>query len=107
MCIGDDEVLINASFINFGSQLEANVMQAECFIRRWVYAHKIICYACTCRYSSLLPFSSSCESRLLFEEFIQYHLLKNTDIPQAVWDQAKVYEGPDDTDQCHYKMDVI
>lgn len=63
-------------------------------------------YTHACRFSTLLPFSSSSESLLLSEEFVEYQLLNNTDVPQAVWDQAKVYEE-DGTDHYHYRMDII
>ena len=42
---------------------------------------------------------------LLSEELIEYQLLRDTDVPQIVWDDAKVYE--EDAEHCHYRMDVI
>ena len=52
----------------------------------------------------MLPFSSQSELSKISEEFIQYQLLNNTDIPCSVWDDARVQ---DDDDNCHYHMDVI
>ena len=38
------------------------------------------------------------------EEFIQYQLLDDADIPRSVWENARVQ---DDDDDSHYRMDVI
>ena len=49
-----------------------------------------------------MPFSSS-ELTQLAEEFVDYQLLREEDIPQRVWDKAKVEEDGDK----HYRMDVL
>ena len=52
-----------------------------------------------CRYSHLLPFSSSLEQIRLGEEFIQYQLLSKEDIPKEVWDAACA--------ERFYRMDIV
>lgn len=61
---------------------------------------------CVCRFSHLLPFSSHPELTKLGEEFVDYQLLRDEDIPQAVWDKAKVEPFEEDGDK-HYRMDVL
>ena len=56
------------------------------------------------RYHDLLPFSSPSELSKISEEFIQYQLLNDADIPCSIWDDARVQ---DDGDDCHYRMDVF
>ena len=45
----------------------------------------------------MLPFSSS-------SELIEYQLLSNTDIPQSVWDDTKVYKDADNSEHWHYTL---
>lgn len=62
------------------------------------------------RYSHLLPFSSPLELTRLGEEFVQYQLLNNEDIPKEVWDAACVKISEDeegDEVEKYYRMDVI
>ena len=49
-----------------------------------------------------MPFSSHSELTQLAEEFVDYQLLREEDIPQRVWDKAKVEDGDK-----HYRMDVL
>ena len=49
-----------------------------------------------------MPFSSHSELTQLAEEFVDYQLLREEDIPQRVWDKAKVEEDGD-----KHRMDVL
>ena len=52
----------------------------------------------------MLPYEATAELDKLEEEFLDYQLMDNTDIPNDVWDSAvtKVDEA-----QKHYRMDMI
>ena len=50
-----------------------------------------------------MPFSSHSELTILAEDFVDYQLLRKEDVPQTVWDKAKVEEDGDN----HYRMDVL
>ncbi|KAK6191363.1 hypothetical protein SNE40_003074 [Patella caerulea] len=56
------------------------------------------------RYSHLLPYTTPQESAALQEEFTDYQLLGDTDIPASVWDKATVKEGRQEE---YIRMDVI
>jgi hypothetical protein len=61
------------------------------------------------RFSQLLPFGSAHELSHLSEEFLLYQLLDEQDIPQCVWDEAKVTEHDEDGregDEYHYVWTV-
>lgn len=60
----------------------------------------------SCRYSQLLPFSSSSEHSKLSEEFVDYQLLDDEVIPQAVWDQATVVID-EESGEKKFRMDVL
>ena len=58
-----------------------------------------------CRFKSLLPYSSPAELDNLLEEFREYQMLNDTDIPEDVWRKATVVEeegGP-----TYHRMDII
>lgn len=55
------------------------------------------------RFSEILTFTSHSELTELGQEFVDYQLLNDDDIPQMIWDKAKVGEDEDK----HYRMDVI
>ena len=84
-----DEVLANAKFINVISRTEATLSQVEYFVRR---------------YNDLLPFSSPQEHDKLSEEFTDYQLLNDNEVPESVWKSAVVQ---DDKSCTFYRMDMI
>lgn len=43
-----------------------------------------------CRYANLLPFGSPHELDELLEEFIDFQLLSDDDIPSTVWEKASI-----------------
>ena len=57
------------------------------------------------RFSYLLPLSHSKLIKLT-EEFVDYQLLREEDIPQTIWDKAKVEAFEEDGDT-YYRMDVL
>ena len=57
------------------------------------------------RFSTLLPFKSPKEQELLMEEFLDFQLLGDKDIPQDVWDKATVVEEEDG--QRYHRLDVL
>ena len=57
-------------------------------------------------YSKVLKYSSVEDLNSIEEEFIQYQMLADNEIPQKVWDAALVVEDKD-KDICKYRMDII
>lgn len=53
-----------------------------------------------------MPFSSHSELTKLAEEFVDYQLLREEDIPQTIWDKAKVEPFKEDGDT-YNRMDVL
>ena len=84
-----DAVLANAKFINAISRTEATLSQVDYFVRR---------------YNDLLPFSSPQEHDKLSEEFTDYQLLNDNEVPESVWKSAVVQ---DDESCTFYRMDMI
>lgn len=60
----------------------------------------------TYRYSTLLQYASVQDLNKLEEEFLQYQLMNDSDIPFQIWQEALVKEDKDD-DVRKYRMDVI
>ena len=58
------------------------------------------------RYSACLQYSSTQDLNLLEEEFLHYQAMRDSEIPQKVWDEALVKEDKDQ-DIRKYRMDVI
>ena len=59
-----------------------------------------------CRYANLLPFGSPHELDELLEEFIDFQLLSDNDIPSTVWEKASI--TPDDGARATYhRLDLI
>ena len=56
------------------------------------------------RYNDLLPFSSPQEHDKLSEEFTDYQLLNDNEVPESVWKSAVVQ---DDESCTFYRMDMI
>ncbi len=42
------------------------------------------------RFTNLLPFTSAQELDSLLEEFIDFQMMQDSDIPQCVWDKSTV-----------------
>lgn len=49
--------------------------------------------------------TSPTELTHLGEEFVQYQLLSNEDIPQSVWDEGRV--EAEENEGCHYQADIL
>ena len=60
-----------------------------------------------CRFSQVLPFTSHSELASLAQEFVDYQLLNDEDVPQMIWDKAKVGSSSDENEDEHYRMDII
>ena len=61
-------------------------------------------HICVCRFPTLFRFSSPLELCNLEDEFLSYQLLKESDIPDSVWQSALVVEKDE---KRYYRMDVI
>lgn len=57
----------------------------------------------SCRFNQSLPYGSPQELDHLQEEFIEYQLLEESDIPQDVWKKATVVDG----EHTYHRMDVL
>ena len=55
------------------------------------------------RFGVLLPFQSPRQMDVLPEEFVEYQLLQNEDIPPHVWDKASIV----DDDHTYQRMDIV
>ena len=55
------------------------------------------------RYPSLLPFSTVTELNKLEEEFLEYQLLEQSQIPESVWESALAVEG----ESQYYRADEL
>lgn len=55
------------------------------------------------RYPSLLPFSTVTELNKLEEEFLDYQLLEQSQIPESVWESALVVDG----ESQYYRADEL
>lgn len=89
-----DEVLINAKFIDFEKRGTCHISNVHYFLER---------------FSTSLSLSPTDHDEL-FDEFAEYQLLNNDDIPETVWVAARerVYiEDSTPTDQIFVRMDVI
>ena len=121
-----DDLLKNASFVSYKTRDDASFSQVEYFVDRFVtctrtrecrftlslsHSHS---YTNTLmhvylklnfhRFGTLLPYESPQKLDLLSEEFTEYQLLQDADIPQDIWDKATVAveEG-----QAYHRMDVL
>lgn len=59
-----------------------------------------------CRFSINLPFQSARELDSLLEEFIDFQLMQDSDIPQCVWDKSTVVVN-EASGITHHRMDII
>ena len=59
-----------------------------------------------CRYGGVLPYGTPCELDGVLEEFVDYQMLQDDDIPSDIWERATIAvdEG---TSVTHHRMDVI
>ena len=81
-----DEVLKHSVFVNFFKRRDVNIEDVLFFVRRFkidLSADEII---------------------QLDEEFIEYQLLKEEEIPKSVWDDATIVESEETK---YFRMDVI
>ena len=67
-----DDTLIHARFVDFFQGENASLEDVEFFLKN---------------YPTVLP-TTARETHLLLEEFVEYQLLSNEDIPKKVWDEA-------------------
>ena len=62
------------------------------------------CITINNRYSKVLPFSNAIELSQLEDQFLQYQLLDHNDVPEIIWNAAKVIEQDE---RSYYRMDTI
>ena len=86
----NDKVLENSRFVNFEKRREHEFTMVEFFLQR---------------FPDHLEMSVE-EQENLQEQFIDYQLLSNDNIPQHVWNDATVKTDEDGT-ACLFRMDVI
>jgi len=58
------------------------------------------------RFCDLLPYSSPSELTKLGEEFVDYQLLRDEDIPAHVWNDARI-DPCEEGGNVHYRMDTL
>ena len=89
-----DDTLIHARFVDFFQRENASIEDEEFFLRN---------------YPTVLP-TTARETYLLQEEFVEYQLLSNEDIPKKVWDEAQIKlsnEENEEKSSSSFRMDVI
>ena len=87
-----DDLLMHARFVNFGERENCEFADVEYFIAR---------------YQSILSFDDM-DMDGIFDEFVEYQLLEQSDIPQHVWQSAKEKrEGDESEESTFIRMDVV
>ena len=86
-----DCVLNHARFLNFERKEECAFDSVEFFCAK---------------YSELLQFTPAQMDKAQ-EEFVDYQLLEKSDIPDAVWKEAIVYEEGAEEEKQYHRMDMI
>ena len=91
-----NDTLIHIQFTHFGRREQCSFEDIEYFLKR---------------YSTNLPTSAK-DTQSLQEEFVEYELLNEEDIPAAIWDEARVRlpkacDDADEEDSTNYRMDII
>ena len=107
----DYQLLKAATFINFDQRVNADPLHADFFMNRYRFIplckHKgDCCFHTISRFSDLLPYSSPSELTELGEEFVDYQLLRDEDIPAHVWNDARI-EPREEGGNCHHRMDTL
>ena len=89
-----DNTLIHARFVDFFQRENASLEDVEFFLKN---------------YPTVLPTTVG-ETHLLQEEFVEYRLLSNEDIPKKVWDAAQIKLSNEENEgksSSSFRMDVI
>ena len=90
----DDDVLLNAQFVNIQRRVTADFTQVAYFVER---------------FPILLPFCDTKSQEQLFEQFTSYQTMHDSAIPLHIWSDAKVTEkvSSDGEDHVYYRMDTL
>lgn len=89
-----DDTLIHAKFVDFFQRENASFDDLEFFLKNY----------------PTVPPTTERETHLLQEEFVNYQLLSNEDIPKKVWDEAQIKlsnEENEEKSSSSFRMDVI
>lgn len=89
-----DDTLIHTRLWTFFQRENASVEDVELFLKN---------------YPSVLP-TTARETHLLQEEFEEFQLLSNEDIPKKVWDEAQIKlsnEENEEKSSSSFRMDVV
>lgn len=89
----DDEVLLNAQFVNIENRLEANFSHVAYLVER---------------FNDHLPYSDVKSQELLFTQFTKFQTMPGSAIPVHISEDAKVREKNDDNYTIeYYRMDKL
>lgn len=89
-----DDALIHTRLWTFFQRENAYVEDVEFFLKN---------------YPTVLP-TTARETHLLQEEFVEYQLLSNEDIPKKVWDEAQIKLSSEENEEkssSSFRMDVV
>ena len=88
-----DDTLIYARFVDFFQRENACLEDVKFLLKN---------------YPTVLP-TTARETHLLQEEFVEYQLLSNEDIPKEVWDEAQIKLSNEENEEksSSFRMDVI
>ncbi len=107
-----DAVLQNSEFVNFGGRASATITQVTHFLTRCILIPQRQTYKmltlwslwysiCLClRFPVLLNYSSAAELNEIEDEFLEYQFMRESDIPEHVWQSAPVV----DKETRHHRM---
>ena len=86
-----NELLANAKWIDFSNRIKSNWNNVECFLDR---------------YHDLL---SDTPVEVVYDEFLDYRTLMDTDIEAKAWEEAKVIDGEEEgvPTVLRYRVDVL
>ena len=76
----NDEILMHARFVNFERRDQISFDSVQFFVHHCPHLHHL---------------TSPGEVKMLQEEFLSYQLKRDADIPDEVWEEAKVNEDED------------
>ena len=88
-----DDLLMHARFVNFGERENCEFADADV---EYFIAH----------YQNILSFDDV-DIDGIFDEFVEYQLLEESDIPQHVWQSATKSEGDESEESTFIRMDVV
>ena len=88
----NDDVICNSVWVDFNERSEVSWNSVEFFVDKYKSVTSV----------------NDIDCAKLYDEFIDYRPLSNNEIPDTVFDNAKVVDGAIDEEEVfHYRMDIL